>query len=154
MVLRPKPRNCHGDFEAQISKPLTLVFMPKQKNVTVVLRPNHWQTISNGFEAKPENPRFSSPPRVRCGSQMPSPDLPIVRLPSTRLVPDHSQSSAPSLLHMPRSSSLPAMSHSPPTHHETRKHVSPNRISQFGVSSIEICEFKFNLEQFNYSSHI
>jgi hypothetical protein len=30
------------------------------------------------------------------------------------------------------------MSHSPPTHHETRKHVSPNRMTLFGVTSTEM----------------
>jgi hypothetical protein len=28
--------------------------------------------------------------------------------------------------------------HSPSTHHEIRKHISPNRMTQFGVSSTEM----------------
>jgi hypothetical protein len=30
--LRPKSRNHHSDFEAQITKPLTLVLRPKPRN--------------------------------------------------------------------------------------------------------------------------
>jgi hypothetical protein len=44
-------------------------------------------------------------------------------------VPDlsnHPRSSTPGLLLLPRSSSLHAMQHLPPTHHETSKHDSPN----------------------------
>jgi hypothetical protein len=120
----------------------------------MVLRPNHWQTIATGFEAKPGNPRFSSPPRVRYGSHTMSPDLLVIRPPSTRLVPDHPRSSTPSLLLMPRSSSLPAMLHSLPTHHETSKHVSPHRITEPGFIQPKCAEFKFKLKQVNYSSHI
>jgi hypothetical protein len=32
LVLRPKPRNCHGDFEAQITKPKLPVLRPKPGN--------------------------------------------------------------------------------------------------------------------------
>jgi hypothetical protein len=39
---------------------------------------------------------------------------------------DHPRSSAPGLLLLSRSSSLHVMPHLPPTHHETRKHDSPN----------------------------
>jgi hypothetical protein len=102
-----------------------------QEIIVVVLRPNHWQIIVTGFEAKPENPHFLSRPHVRRGSHISSPDLLIVRPPSTRLVPDHPWSFAPNLLLLTRSSSLSAMSHSPPTHDETNKRVSPNQITQF-----------------------
>jgi hypothetical protein len=126
-------------FEAQIDKPPPTWFRgPNQEIVTVVSRPTHWQPIATGFEAKPENPRFSSPPCVWCGSHTAAPNLLIFRPPSTQLVPDLPQSSAPSLLFLHRSSSLPAMSHLPSTHHETSKHVSPNWITQFAVSSTEI----------------
>jgi hypothetical protein len=43
LVLRSKPRNCHGDFEVQITKPE----LP-------VLRPKPGETIATGFEVKPE----------------------------------------------------------------------------------------------------
>jgi hypothetical protein len=32
LVLMVKPRNRYGDFDAQITKPLTLVLRPKPKN--------------------------------------------------------------------------------------------------------------------------
>jgi hypothetical protein len=41
LVLRPKPRNHHSDFEAQITKPSTLVLRTKPRN------------RRSGFEAKP-----------------------------------------------------------------------------------------------------
>jgi hypothetical protein len=95
------------------------------------------ETVHPGFEAKPRNPRSMSP-HARCRPHMTSPDLPIVRSQISRRVPNHLRSSAPSLLLLPRSVSLPTMSHLPPTHHEISKHVSPNRITQFGVSSTEM----------------
>jgi hypothetical protein len=131
--------HCHHpniSFEAQINKSLPTWFWgpnqktvvvilgpklpnrqprfwsPNQETITVVLRPNHRQTIAISFEAKVENPHFSSPPRVWCGSYTASTDLLIIGPPSTQLVPDHPWPSAPSLLLLPRSSSLPAMSHS------------------------------------------
>jgi hypothetical protein len=69
------------------------------------------QTVVTGFEAKLENLCFSYPPCVWCRSHTPSPNLPIVWPPSTLLVPDDSQSSTPSLLLLPRTSSLPTISH-------------------------------------------
>jgi hypothetical protein len=53
LVLRPKPRNRHGDFEAQITKPYLLVLRPKLGNPTP-----HWfwgstKKPTAGFEAKP-----------------------------------------------------------------------------------------------------
>jgi hypothetical protein len=82
LVLRPKPRNRHGDFEAQITKPTLPVLRPKPgetvatsfesklektvaagfeakplETVRVVLRPNHSQTVDLGFEAQPRNSR-------------------------------------------------------------------------------------------------
>jgi hypothetical protein len=89
-------------FESQIGKPVDLV-----------------------FEVQPINPRSSSP----CAWYRPytvSPYLSIVRPSSTRHVLDHPWSSAPGLLLLSRSSSLPVMSHLSPTHHETSKHDSPH----------------------------
>jgi hypothetical protein len=89
-------------FEAQTDKPPpTLFWGPNQETVVVGLRQKHWQTIATGFEAKPGNPRFSSPPCVWCGSHTALPDLLIVQPPSTQLVPDHPWSFAPSLLLLP-----------------------------------------------------
>jgi hypothetical protein len=51
--LRPKPRNRHGDFEAQITKPELLVLRPKPENP-----PPSWfwgstKKPTAGFDAKP-----------------------------------------------------------------------------------------------------
>jgi hypothetical protein len=45
LVLRPKPRNCRGDFEAQITKPELPVLRPKLGNYPHL-----------GFEAQPRKP--------------------------------------------------------------------------------------------------
>jgi hypothetical protein len=115
VILRPKSPNRQPWF-----------WDPKQETFVVVLRPNHWQTIATNVEANPETSRFSSSPRVWCGSHTTSPILSIVRPSSTRFVLDYPRYSASSLLFMPRSSSLPAMLHLPPTHHETSNYISPN----------------------------
>jgi hypothetical protein len=52
MVLRPKPRNRRGDFEAQITKPEWPILGPKPRNP-----PPHWfrgstKKPTTGFEAK------------------------------------------------------------------------------------------------------
>jgi hypothetical protein len=44
MILRSKPRNCHGDFVCQITKPHLPVLKPKL------------ETRVSGFEAKPQEP--------------------------------------------------------------------------------------------------
>jgi hypothetical protein len=85
LVLRPKPRNRRGDFEAQITKPQLSVLKLELRNRRF------------GFDAQPTNPRSSST-RARCRPHMASPDLPITQPPSTRPVLDHPQSSAPGLL--------------------------------------------------------
>jgi hypothetical protein len=142
VILRPKSPNYSSGFEAKLPNRWPWFWGSNQEIVEVLLKPNHWQTVTIGFEAKLGNPYFLSPPRVRCGSHMASPNLPIVRPPSTWLVPDHPRSSAPSLLLIPQSSLLLAMSHSPPTYHETSNHVSLNRITQYGVSSTEMHRFQ------------
>jgi hypothetical protein len=146
VILRPKSPNHRPLF-----------WGPNQARVVVVLRSNHWQTVAIGFEAKLENSCFSSPLGVQCVLHTASPDLPIVQPPSTWLVPDHPWSSAPSLLLLPQSSSLSAMSHSPLTHHETSNHVSPNWITQSRVThhinKPKCIKFKFKLNKVNYSSH-
>jgi hypothetical protein len=103
-------------FESQIGKP-----------VPVVLSPNHWQTVDLGFQAKPRNSCSSSPcPWCRPHTAPPNPS--IVWPPSTRPILDYPWSSSPSLLLLPRSSSLPVMSHLSHVHHETSKHDSPHKI--------------------------
>jgi hypothetical protein len=127
LILRPKPRKYRSDFKVQSIK----LFPP-------VLR------------SKPGNPCFLSSSCVRCGSHMVSSDLSIVLSLSTRLVSDHLWSSAPNLLLLPRSWSMPALSHSPPTHHETSKNISPHLITQSGLVQPTPVESKFKLEQINY----
>jgi hypothetical protein len=164
LVLRPKPRNRRDDFVGQINKPQLPVLRPKTGN------PSEWfwsQTIRTvvtdfevksgeivelGFEPKPRNLRSSSP-YARCRSHTASLDLSIIWLPSTRSVLDHSRSSAPSLLLLPRFSLLLAMLHLSPTHHETSKHVSPHE-TYSRVEPPKFAGFKFKLRQVNYSSQI
>jgi hypothetical protein len=78
LVLRPKPRNCRGDFEAQITKPELPILRPKPGNppppwfwgstkkstagfeaklgetVVTSFKAKLEKTIATGFEAKPE----------------------------------------------------------------------------------------------------
>jgi hypothetical protein len=77
LVLRPKPRNCRGNFETQITKPELLVSRPKPENpqppwswgstkkptidfkaklgetVTTSFEVKLEKTVTTGFEAKP-----------------------------------------------------------------------------------------------------
>jgi hypothetical protein len=53
LVLRPKPRNRRGDFEAQITKPALPVLRPKPENPPL---PWFWGSTKKptiGFEAEP-----------------------------------------------------------------------------------------------------
>jgi hypothetical protein len=75
-------------------------------------------------------------PCACCRLHTVSPDLSIVRPPSTRPMLDYSRSSAPGLLLLPRSSSLPAMSHLPLTHHEISKRDSPHKIDSSRTTEI------------------
>jgi hypothetical protein len=108
------------NFEAKLEKTVATGFEAKLvKTVQVVLRQNHSQTVDLDFKAQPRNPRSSSP-RARC---RPHTAPPGHRVPD---LCDHPRSSAPGLLLLPRSSSLHAMPHLPPAHHETSKCDSPN----------------------------
>jgi hypothetical protein len=54
LVLRPKPRNHRGDFEAQITKPELLVLSPKLgETITTSFVDKLEKTVTAGFEAKP-----------------------------------------------------------------------------------------------------
>jgi hypothetical protein len=123
-----------------------LVLRPNQETVVVILSlksPNrtyrfwgpNWVTVDLGFQAKPRNPRSLSP-CAWCKSHTTSHDLPIVWPPSTRPVLDHPRSSARSLLHLPRSSSLTALSHLSPTHHERSKRDSLHKIDSSWTSEM------------------
>jgi hypothetical protein len=63
---------------------------------------------------------------------------------------DHPQSSAPGLLLLSRSSSLPDMSHLSPTLHETSKRDFPHE--QIGVGQLKLLGFEFKPRQVNDSS--
>jgi hypothetical protein len=220
LVLRPKPRNRRGDFEAQITKPELPVLRPKPKNspppwfwgstkkltagfeaipgetvitsfeaklektVATDLEAKPEKTVAAGFEAKPPETitagfedklpeiittgfEIKPPETVTTGFEVKQtkivwavlsqtthkPSTLVLRLnQETRAshlhvhgadrtrchltsrspghwVPDlcnHPRSSAPDLLLLPRSSSLHAMPHLPPAHHETSKHDSLN----------------------------
>jgi hypothetical protein len=114
---------------------------------------NHFnKTIDLGFEAELRNLRSLSP-CAWCRPHTISSDLSIIRPPSTRPVFDQPQSSAPSLLLLPRSSLLPAKPHLSPTHHETSKCVSPHETDS-RVEPPKFLRFKFKWRQVNYSSEI
>jgi hypothetical protein len=120
LVLSPKPRNRHDDFVGQITKPPLPVLRIKPGNPSEWFLGQTTRTVATsfeakprkivdlGFEAKPRNPRSSSP-CARCRLHTTSSDLSIVRSLSTRPVLDHPWYSAPSFLLLPRFSSLPAM---------------------------------------------
>jgi hypothetical protein len=161
MVLRPKPRNCRDNFVGQITKPQLPVLQPKPENqsewfwvqttrtVATGFEAKSGETIALGFEAKPRNPCFSSH-CARCRPHIVSPDISIVQPPSTWPMLGHLQSSAPSVLLLPRSSSLPTMSHLSPTHHKTSKHDSPHE--HIGVKQLKYPGFEFKPWQVNDSS--
>jgi hypothetical protein len=161
------------DFKAQTKKPSWWFCGPNHqtaaagfeaqtgKSKQVVLRSNHknrsrrfWGKSGrdHGFEAKPRNTRFLSS-CARCEPNTTLSDLSIVRPLSTRPVLDHPWSSQPSLLLLPQSSSLLAMPHLSPTHHETCKRVSPHE-TYSRVESRKFPGFKFKPRQANYSSQI
>jgi hypothetical protein len=136
-------------FEIQTKKPSRWLWGPNHQTIAAYFEAQTGKPANLTFEAQPRSPR-SSPPCAWCRPHTALPDLSIVRPKSTRPMLDHSQSSAPGLLLLPRSSSLPTMSHLSPTHHETRKHNSP--YGQIGVKQLKYPRFKFKLRQVNYSS--
>jgi hypothetical protein len=119
------------------------------KTVQVVLRPNNSQNVDIGVEAQTDEKQSKcfwgqtthklSTLVLRLNQETRSPSLhvpgadrkwrhPTSQSPGHR-VPDlcnHLRSSAPGLLLLPRSSSLHAIPHLPPAHHETSKHDSLN----------------------------
>jgi hypothetical protein len=54
LVFRPKLRNCHGDFESQITKRELLVLRPKSENLPPLWFWGSTKKPTTGFEAKPE----------------------------------------------------------------------------------------------------
>jgi hypothetical protein len=120
-------------FEAKPAKTIAVGF--ESKPLPPVLRPNRWK-LSEWFWGqtthKPStlvlwlNQEICAP-RLHVHGAIRTRRHPTSRPPGHRIpnMCDHPRSSAPSLLFLPWSSSLHAMLHLPPTHHETSKHNSP-----------------------------
>jgi hypothetical protein len=110
---------------------------------------NHSQTVDLGFEAQLRNPHFSSL-RAWYKSHTASPDLSIVRPPSTRPV-------RPSPVLYTKSPTLTmilvahAMPHLPLIHHETSKCDSPHETKDKG-KTMNYPRFEFKHHQVNNSS--
>jgi hypothetical protein len=92
-------------------------------------------------------------PCAGCRPHTASTDLSIIRPSSTRPVFYHPCFSTPSPLLRPRSSSLSAMLHLSPTHHETSKQVSLHKTDS-SVGLPKFLGFKFKPMQVNYSTQI
>jgi hypothetical protein len=80
------------------------------------------ETVVAGFKAQPRNLRSSSP-HARCRPHTAPPGLSIAWPPNTQPSPVLYTR----FLLLPQSSSLHAMPHLPPAHHETSKRDSPNK---------------------------
>jgi hypothetical protein len=125
-------------FVAQPTETVTTGFEAKlAKTVRVVLRPNHSQTVTVGFEVQTDEK--PSTLVLRLNQEIRAPRLYVhgadrtwchlTSQSSGHRVPDlcdYPWSSAPGLLLLPRSSSLHVMPHLPPAHHETSKRDSLN----------------------------
>jgi hypothetical protein len=154
------PETIITSFEVKLAKPVLLV-----------LRPNHSQTVTIGFEAQTDE----KPSEWFWGQTTHKPSILVLRLnqetrdprlhvhgadhkrrhPTSRSpghwVPDlcdHPQSYAPGLLLLLRYSSLHAMLHLPPAHHKTSKYDSPNETK----IKWNCPGFKFKPRQVNDSS--
>jgi hypothetical protein len=57
LILRPKPRNRQGDFEAQITKLQLPVLRPNRETVATDFEVKLGETVATGFEANPGNRR-------------------------------------------------------------------------------------------------
>jgi hypothetical protein len=137
-------------FEAKLPETVTTGFEAKPtKTVRVVLRSNHSQTVAIGFEAQTDEKssewfwgQTTHKPLTlvfRLNQKTHAPHLHVHSADRTQrhLTPrspdhwvldpcDHPWSSTPGLLLLPRFSSLHAMPHLPPTHHETSNRDSLN----------------------------
>jgi hypothetical protein len=130
------PETVTSGFEAKPAETVATGFEAKPvKTIHVVLRPNHSQTIAIGFEAQTDEKLSQWFWGQTMTNRQPwfwgstkKPAL-LVCTCTVHRVPDlcdHPRSSAPGLLILPRFSSLHAMPHLPPAHHEISKHDSPN----------------------------
>jgi hypothetical protein len=100
-------------FWGQNKETIAVILWSKSPNRSYRFWGPNQETVDLGFEAIPRNPH-SSLPCARYRPHTVSPDLSIVRPPSTQPALDHSQSSTSGLLLLPRSSLLPAMPHLSP----------------------------------------
>jgi alkanesulfonate monooxygenase SsuD/methylene tetrahydromethanopterin reductase-like flavin-dependent oxidoreductase (luciferase family) len=103
LVLRPKPRNHRGDFEAQITKPELPVLSPKPgnppppwfwgstKKPTIAFEAKPGETVTTSFEAKLEKTvatGFEAKPAKTVAAGFEAKPLEIVQM---VLRPNHSQ---------------------------------------------------------------
>jgi hypothetical protein len=139
-------------FEAQFKKLSRWFYGPKHQTAAASFEAQTGKPADLGFEAKQRNPR-SLFPYARCRPHTTLPDLSIVQSPTIQPMLGHPRSSAPSLLLLPQSSSLPTMPHLSPTHHKTSKHVSPHDTNN-RVEPPKFSGFKFKPRRVNYSSQI
>jgi hypothetical protein len=133
-----KPRNCRGDFEAKITKSELPILRPKPEN----RRPWFWCSTK-----KPA--LLDSICTVQTTHDVTRPSDPL----STGPVLNHLWSSALYLLLLSRYSSLSAMSHLSPAHHETNNRDSPHE-TRIKVKLLKCLGLKFKPQHFNDSSHI
>jgi hypothetical protein len=138
LVLRSKPRNRRGNFEAQITKLKLSVLRPKSKNRW------HWFW---GSIKKTTLLIFMCMIQTAHGiTQLP--DRPVTKYPtyawSSRILCTKSPS-------LPQSSSLPAMSHLLSAHHEISKHDSPHE-TRIKVKLPKYPGFEFKPRHVNDSS--
>jgi hypothetical protein len=127
-------------FEAQIGKPSHRFWgQSTDKLSTLVLRPNQ-ETCTPRLLMHGADHRQHHPTSRLSGHYVPD-------------LCDHSRSSAPSLLLLPRSSSLPTMLHLSPAHYETSKRDSPHE-TKVHVRLLKCHRFEFKPWHVNDSSHI
>jgi hypothetical protein len=149
-VLRPnRKKTVATSFEAKLEKTVATGFEAKPaKTVATSFEAKLEKTVATGFEANQRKPsewfwgqtthkplssvlrlnQETCPPHLHVHGADHTWCHPTSRSPGNRVpdLCDHPRSSAPGLLLLPRSSSLHAMPHLPPAHHETRKRDSPN----------------------------
>jgi hypothetical protein len=149
-------------FEAQTEKPVPLVLRSnRRKSSPPVLRPNR-RIPSEWFWGKTTNKLLTLIYRLNqksCASRLHVHGTDRTRRHPTfrssgHRVPDlcdHPRSSAPSLILLARSSSLPTMPRLPPAHNEASKHDSPHETNDKG-KTMNYPRFEFKSHQVNDSS--
>jgi hypothetical protein len=130
LSLRPKPRNRHGDFEAQITKPSPLVLRLNRETCASVSS-TCTMRIAHDITWPPGRPITKY---LTCAW-------------SSLILYTKSPTPASILLIVRQVAFATYTS-------RDKKHVSPHRITHYGLVQPKCAEFKFKLEQVNYSSHI